>query len=351
MEETPAQPSDCRKAAKFQRLLSVPSVDLAALRSLMWSGAPEDDPTFRADAWQMLLGYLPPVVDRRTQGVARKRNEYEELKRRHLSLDEDGSILADTDDSGAGSGKDLLQIRKDVPRLRPESALFRHPKVQQLMERVLYIWSVRHPASGYVQGIDELVIPFIIVFLASELRTPLNNLDVDSVPPSVLSAVEAGAYWCLTRLLSDIQDHYTSGQPGIQQMLLRLADIVRRVDEKLYNHLAQQEGPQVFITFSFQWMNCLLLRELPLPCGIRLWDAYVSEPAGSLGALHVYVCAAFLMHWSSQLKEMDTLELLPFIRNLPTTNWTSREIESVLAEAFVLKSWFHSSPNHLAAPD
>jgi hypothetical protein len=37
------------------------------------------------------------------------------------------------------------------------------------MERVLYTWSIRHPASGYVQGINDIVCPFIVVFLTPYL--------------------------------------------------------------------------------------------------------------------------------------------------------------------------------------
>lgn len=33
------------------------------------------------------------------------------------------------------------------------------------MERILYIWAIRHPASGYVQGINDLLTPFLVVFL------------------------------------------------------------------------------------------------------------------------------------------------------------------------------------------
>lgn len=35
----------------------------------------------------------------------------------------------------------------------------------QIFERILYIWAIRHPASGYVQGINDLVTPFFVVFL------------------------------------------------------------------------------------------------------------------------------------------------------------------------------------------
>ena len=35
----------------------------------------------------------------------------------------------------------------------------------QAFERILFTWGMRHPASGYVQGINDLVTPFFLVFL------------------------------------------------------------------------------------------------------------------------------------------------------------------------------------------
>jgi len=58
------------------------------------------------------------------------------------------------------------QIRIDVPRMSPLIPLFQQPLVQDIFERILYIWAIRHPASGYVQGINDLVTPFFVVFLA-----------------------------------------------------------------------------------------------------------------------------------------------------------------------------------------
>jgi len=336
------------RTEKFYRLLCTPSVDLAALRDLLWSGAPEDDPAVRAEAWQMLLGYLPPVHDRQVQGIAKKRGEYEELKRRHYKFADSANSSAEISrNDGEEAAAILRQIRVDIPRTSPGLPLFSHPRVQRLMERVLYIWSVRHPASGYVQGINDLVTPFIAVLLASELHAPLEDIDVDSVAEAALNTVEAGAYWCLTKVLSDIQDHYTAGQPGIQHMVLKLREIVRRIDEKLYRHLEQQGLD--FLQFSFRWMNCLLLREFPFPCVIRLWDTYIAEPTEGFSTFHVYVCAVFLIYWSPQLKQMDFQQLMLFMQKLPTGKWRTQEIETLLAEAYVLKSLFHSSPKHLTA--
>lgn len=36
-------------------------------------------------------------------------------------------------------------IVNDVMRTQPEMLLFREPVIQKLMERLLYIWNMRHP--------------------------------------------------------------------------------------------------------------------------------------------------------------------------------------------------------------
>ncbi|CAE8596494.1 unnamed protein product, partial [Polarella glacialis] len=338
----PAAPKRSTKAMKFDKLLSVPSVDLAALRELLWSGAPEEEPKFRAESWQILLGYLPPVRDRQGPGIAKKRDEYEELRRRHYQSEDGSGELGPHD---AESGATLRQIRVDIPRTSPGLPIFSHPRIQALLERVLYIWSIRHPASGYVQGINDIATPFVVVLLAAEMRCAPQDINVDAAPEIILDAVEAGAYWCLTKFLSDIQDHYTAGQPGIQLMVQKLREIVHRIDEKLYNHLEAQGLD--FLQFSFRWMNCLLLREFPFHCVIRLWDSYIAESLENFSSFHVYVCAVFLIYWSPQLKQMDFQQLMLFMQKLPTGKWKNQEIETLLAEAFVLKSLFHSSPKHL----
>jgi len=43
-----------------------------------------------------------------------------------------------------------------------------------MLIRILFIWSLRHPASGYVQGINDLCAPFILVFLAEFIEEPKN---------------------------------------------------------------------------------------------------------------------------------------------------------------------------------
>lgn len=60
----------------------------------------------------------------------------------------------------------------------------------------------------------------------------------------------------------------------------------------------------LYIQFAFRWMNCLLMRELPLRAVVRAWDTYLAEENG-FESFHVYMSAALLCHFSSTLQEMD----------------------------------------------
>ena len=42
--------------------------------------------------------------------------------------------------------------------------------------------------------------------------------------------VEADSFGCLSKLLDGIQDHYTFAQPGIQRLVFRFKELVRRID-------------------------------------------------------------------------------------------------------------------------
>jgi len=40
-----------------------------------------------------------------------------------------------------------------------------------MMIRLLFVWSMRNPATAYVQGINDLAAPLLIVFLQGALKT------------------------------------------------------------------------------------------------------------------------------------------------------------------------------------
>ena len=45
--------------------------------------------------------------------------------------------------------------------------------------------------------------------------------------------MEADSFWCMSKLLDGIQDNYTFAQPGIQQKVNQLKELIQRIDSKL----------------------------------------------------------------------------------------------------------------------
>ncbi|XP_075145570.1 TBC1 domain family member 22 [Haematobia irritans] len=324
------------KIEKFQVLLDSPLLDLVALKKLSWSGIPRK---MRAISWRLLSKYLPPSGERRNGVLESKRQNYQDLRQNYFRVDSPDESQQDT----------YRQIHIDVPRMNPQISLFQQKLVQEMFERILFIWSIRHPASGYVQGINDLVTPFFIVFLQENLPpgTDIEKFDMGSLSEDIRDAIEADAFWCLSKFLDCIQDNYIFAQLGIQEKVNQLKDLIQRIDGNLHRHL-QQHGVD-YLQFSFRWMNNLLTRELPLHCTIRLWDTYLAESDG-FALFHLYVCAAFLLHWKEQLmQQIDFQGLLLLLQNLPTHNWSDRQINVLVAEAFRLKFTYADAPKHLEA--
>ena len=149
----------------------------------------------------------------------------------------------------------------------------------------------------------------------------------------------------MTKVLDGIQDNYTFAQPGIQVKIRQLEELLKRVDLKLHNHIVGHDVQ--YLQFSFRWMNNLLLRELPLNATIRLWDTYLAEPDG-FSKFHLYVCAAFLSRWKSELEQKKDFQgILLFIQNVPTAKWHDKDISLLVAEAYKLKYMFADAPSHL----
>lgn len=164
------------KVMQYQQILCQENVDLKALRKLSWNGVPSE---FRTEVWQMLLGYMPINKERRKEAIIRKRREY---------LDSIPMYFKNSDaDRTTQEGEVLRQIVVDLPRTCPNTPFFHQLPVQKAMERILYIWAIRHPASGYVQGMNDLLTPLFLVSMYPVAPDPL-RCDVASLDTDILAS-------------------------------------------------------------------------------------------------------------------------------------------------------------------
>ncbi|XP_073308925.1 uncharacterized protein [Primulina huaijiensis] len=329
-----ARATDSARLMKFTKELSGVTVILEKLRELAWSGVP---PYLRPTVWRLLLGYAPSNSDRREGILRRKRLEYFDCVAQYYDIpdrertDEEINMLR--------------QIAVDCPRTVPDVSFFQQVEVQKSLERILYTWAIRHPASGYVQGINDLVTPFIVVFLSEHLEGSVDTWSMGGLSPETISNVEADCYWCLSKLLDSMHDHYTFAQPGIQRLVFKLKELVRRIDEPVSRHMEEQ-GLE-FLQFAFRWFNCLLIREIPFHLVTRLWDTYLAE-GDALPDFLVYIFASFLLTWSDQLRKLEFQEMVMYLQHLPTEKWSHVELEMVLSQAYMWHTMFNNSPSHLA---
>ncbi|CAH02943.1 GTPase-activating protein GYP1 [Kluyveromyces lactis] len=359
---------------KFKKLIkpkdSTTQVNLPEIRKLAWNGIPM---VHRPVVWKLLIGYLPSNLKRQEQVLNRKRLEYKQ------GVDH---IFSDNHEKDVTTWH---QIEIDIPRTNPHIPLYQFESVHNSLKRILYFWAIRHPASGYVQGINDLVTPFFQVFL-SEYLSPSAKDDVYSLDPLTyltaeqLSDVEADCFWCLSKLLEQITDYFIHGQPGILKQVKHLSQLVKRIDCDLFSHFESEHVE--FLQFSVRWMNCLLMREFQMSMVIRMWDTYLSEtsletsivsedlmsdastsldrksrtsssgPSSSdsrqttLSEFHVFVCAAFLVKWSDELMKMDFQEIITFLQNPPTKSWKESDIEMLLSEAYIWQSLYKDATSH-----
>lgn len=118
----------------------------------------------------------------------------------------------------------------------------------------------------------------------------------------------------------------------------------RRIDEPCAQHV-DDEGVE-FLQFAFRWVNCLLVREVPFPLAMRLWDTYLAE-GPRMKEFLIYVLAAFVLSWAAPLRAMDFQEMILFLQKLPTADWAEKDIESVLSRAYMWRASFNDARSHL----
>lgn len=325
------------KTEKFAEILSAPVVDLERIRNISWAGVPDD---YRATVWRLFLDYEPVNSAIRQTTLEHKRGDYFDCVERVFS--ESQRHLWTT-----AQKQTEAQISIDLPRTH--ITLLRDARVTLLFERVLFVWSVRHPASGYVQGMNDLLQPFFFAFLAPHcpgktVSEMLKMQSLEGIPEESIKEIEADCFWCFSKLLDGLQDLYTKDQPGLYKMLENLEKVVDRVDPALGKKIHDEEIQ--YQEFAFRWMNCLLVREFSMGVLFRLWDLYLSNHS-KIATTHVYVCAAMLETLAPKLLGLSHAEFVVELQSIDPEKWTMADMEMITAQAYVYEQTCKARPSHI----
>lgn len=160
-----------QRISKFDNILKDKTIiNQQDLRQISWNGIPK---IHRPVVWKLLIGYLPVNTKRQEGFLQRKRKEYRDSLKHTFSDQHSRDIPT------------WHQIEIDIPRTNPHIPLYQFKSVQNSLQRILYLWAIRHPASGYVQGINDLVTPFFETFL-TEYLPPSQIDDVEIKDPLLI---------------------------------------------------------------------------------------------------------------------------------------------------------------------
>ncbi|KAL4467879.1 hypothetical protein ABPG74_013214 [Tetrahymena malaccensis] len=325
---------------QFGKMLNENIIDYRTLKTKSWKGIPA---VYRAVVWKIILDYMPPNRELAEEQMNKMRNEYQSYVQSYFENETVRQNFSKTELNM------IKVVDTDVPRTQPLYEIYKAPVIQNMLKRILVVWGLRHPACGYVQGINEIATPFILVFLSqyiqldSKLNYPIPE-GLDNISEQVMQEIEADTYWCMAKILDKIQDNYTNGQPGIKRSLDKIGQIVQKIDPALANHFKNERVE--YVQFSFRWILCLLIREFPIQQVFRIFDTYLADDKG-FAVLHVYMCAALILKYSKKIQKMKFNDIILFFQNLPTQNWSDEDIEMLLAEAFVYMSLFEQTQGHI----
>ena len=326
----------------FQKLFSQPTIDLKDLRAACSKGIPRE---FRARCWKILADYIPPNLAKMDEVLEVKRKEYARLRTQHYEEDFEKH-------NNKRLQEGLQTIHKDVDRTLADTKLFQSQAIRDVLIRILYIYHARNSESGYAQGMNDIVAPFVIAFIKEYLSIDEITLKVDENFQSMLSeeivlSIEADSYWCFTRLLSCIKYNYTPGFPGVIEVMNKLSLLTQKLDPELDKTL-KTNGVRYY-DVVFQWFLCLLLRQFAPCLKLRLLD-FLFVDKENINEWLVYISAAFLMKFSNKIKSLNAYDkILMFFTTLSTEGWGDVDMGMLLAEAHLYKNSYNYAELHTEA--
>lgn len=385
-----------KRLSEFDDVLNADEIDMVSLGKICFHGIPDEPGGLRPLCWKLLLNYLPSKRSSWLETLKRKRELYntfiedlivmpgesnaDDKERVDVTL-HDHPLNLNPDSKWQTYFKDnevLLQIDKDVRRLRPDISFFQqgtdypcekivstngqqrlHDRVQhtvlksanverkglgmtkiavsvkkatedyapldeggeahwEVLERILFLYAKLNPGQGYVQGMNEIIGPIYHAFAC----------DPDS---TWRKHAEADTFFCFTNLMGEIRDFFIKSldeaEFGINSMMSKLTNQVRANDPEIWLRLHEQELRPQF--YSFRWLTVLLSQEFPLPDVMRIWDSLFADE--NRFSFLIHICCAMILLLRDQLLAGDFATNVKLLQNFP-----SMDIQIVLSKAAAL---------------
>ncbi|TPX63147.1 hypothetical protein SpCBS45565_g06820 [Spizellomyces sp. 'palustris'] len=249
------------------------------VKAVIFVGGVEAD--IRVDVWKYLLKVYPynSTEAERAELVKEKRAQYADMKAQWMTIltdaaNADAAALAagqklEERETQAGDEKEdadvvtkirerKYRVEKDVVRTDRTVPFFAGPKTEtngatpvspsdmqeviganpnlEMLRNVLVTYTVYNFELGYVQGMNDLLAPILVVMQD-----------------------ETDSFWSFVEFMNIMQSNFFRDQSGMRSQLRRLELLIKFVDPYLYAHMESTDSINLFC--CFRWLLILFKRE------------------------------------------------------------------------------------------
>ncbi|KAJ4846695.1 hypothetical protein Tsubulata_027180 [Turnera subulata] len=142
----------------------------------------------------------------------------------------------------------LHRIVVDVVRTDSHLEFYEDKRNLARMSDILAVYAWVDPATGYCQGMSDLLSPFVVLF-----------------------EDDADAFWCFEMLLRRMRANFQiEGPTGVMKQLQALWHILELTDREIYGHLLRIGAESLH--FAFRMLMVLFRREVSFSEALRMWE-------------------------------------------------------------------------------
>lgn len=333
------------KESTFQKIFASHIINIDHLREVSYGGIPRK---YRAATWRILLGTQGLNVKNMQKSIEAKNTKY---LRSMLKVGADRASSGvetskctraeagcggDAEKTGSAERSQLFQTREalldrrgpricrkhshqidiDIRRLACTHRTFLQADISFLFQNILTVVAVRRPAIGYVQGMADILSPFIQVFCTEDTGT-----------------AESSAFYAFSKFIDTVQANFIEGQPGIRRSISDLESAVAKADPELFGKL-KSAGIKTHM-YAFRWFNCFFVREFDMENAYLLFDSIFSHEDPS--RYSVFFGAALLITDRSAIMCSSFEEILVFLQSLPCRKRTLHDMAVLFRLARLLE--------------
>lgn len=263
----------------------------------------------RTRIWPLLLGLFSPqkTQEENNNFLKRKLVEYQTIRNQW------DSIIKSQEDEVTEIAELIRVVENDVKRtdrLLPQFKNDDHPNLV-LLHNVLISYALYNRDTGYVQGMGDLVSPFIILFI-KDWKDPDHAILYDN---RVIPRIEAESLmlWLLCSLMTTMQQDrmFTDLAKHQQFVMERAYAIIKSIHKPLNEWLDENELTELF--FLYRPILLLFKREFDYKFVFRLWDCFFSHskpytfPRFFLSAVLIELFPRLMLHTKGGMGDVMSL--------------------------------------------